>query len=165
MTFSWNQPLLDQMDFHWSHILLPRLQSLTDEQYLWEPVAGCWSVRPGADDRWVMDGAGADRHQDPPPFTTIAWRIAHITEVFGQRASNHFGDGSFDCATYPWSGTASGAIALMTSEHDRWWEGVQALGDDGLFRPCGPAEGPYADEPFLSSSSISTANSSITPPR
>jgi len=25
---------------------------------------------------------------------------------------------------------------------------VRALGEDGLARPCGPAEGPFADEPL-----------------
>ncbi len=149
MEFSWNRTLLDQMDFHWRYILLPRLAALTDEQYLWEPVEGCWSVRPGKGDRWLMDGTGPARDEEPPPFTTIAWRIAHLTEVFGQRASNHFGDGSFDCVTYPWSGTAAGAVVLMTAEHDRWQSGVEALGEDGLFSPCGTAEGPYAAEPFL----------------
>ena len=31
----------------------------------------------------------------------------------------------------------------------RWIDGVRALSDDDLHRPCGPAEGPYADYPFI----------------
>ena len=30
----------------------------------------------------------------------------------------------------------------------RWVEGVRSLGEEGLARPCGEAEGPYADEPL-----------------
>ncbi len=149
MTFSWNASLLEQIEFPWNHVFIPRLETLTDDAYRWEPVAGCWSVRPDADGHWVQDGIGVDPDPVPPPFTTIAWRIAHITDVFGPRASNHFGDGSWDESLVPWTGSAADAIALMTAEYDRWREGVRSLGEDGLFRPCGPAEGPFADHPFL----------------
>jgi hypothetical protein len=147
MPFAWNPTLLDQIEFPWNNGFLPRLATLTDEAYLWEPVPGCWSVRPNVAGRWVQDGIGV-RPPEPPPFTTIAWRVAHITTIFGQRASNHFGDGTFDPATVPWTGAASDAIALMTAEYERWRAGVRALGEVGLFRPCGPAEGP-SEQPFL----------------
>ena len=39
----------------------------------------------------------------------------------------------------------------------RWVEGVRGLGEEGLARPCGPAEGPYADEPLARWSCTSTA--------
>ena len=35
-----------------------------------------------------------------------------------------------------------------TTAYARWVEGVRGLGEEGLARPCGPAEGPYADEPL-----------------
>lgn len=89
------------------------------------------------------------REPDPPPFTTIAWRLAHIATIFGERASNHFGDGSFDPVTVPWTGSADDALAVVTAEYTRWCDGARALGEEGLFRPCDPAEGVYADEPFL----------------
>ena len=38
--------LLAQLEWHWSNQLRPRLDGLTDDEYLWEPVPGCWSVRP-----------------------------------------------------------------------------------------------------------------------
>lgn len=44
----WNQLLRDQIEWHWEHQLRSRLSGLTDEEYLWEPVAGAWSVRPHA---------------------------------------------------------------------------------------------------------------------
>ena len=36
----------DQLEWHWSNQLRARLAGLTDEEYFWEPVADCWSVRP-----------------------------------------------------------------------------------------------------------------------
>ena len=30
----------------------------------------------------------------------------------------------------------------------RWVAGVRDLGEEGLARPCGPAEGPFAAEPL-----------------
>src|SRR5690606_38536863 len=55
---------------------------------------------------------------------------------------------SFDLGTVPWTGEVEDALVLMTAEYDRWREGVRSLGEDGLFRPCGPAEGPFAEAPF-----------------
>jgi hypothetical protein len=72
-------PLLAMMDLG--------LRGLSDDEYLWEPVAECWSVRPRAEqstplNRWLPDGeAGLDlEYPDPvpPPFTTIAWRMTHL---------------------------------------------------------------------------------------
>ena len=144
---NWNTALRDQATFLWEYVFIPRLEGMTSEEYLWEPVSGCWSVRPTGDGRWQQDGIGVP-DLDPPPFTTIAWRIAHITSVFGQRASDHFGDGSFDPAALPWDGTVPTAIAVMTAEYERWSDGVRSLGEEGLLRPCGPTEGPFAENPL-----------------
>ncbi len=46
MDVDWNAELADQLGGHWHHQLRPRLAGLTDEEYLWEPVAGSWNVRP-----------------------------------------------------------------------------------------------------------------------
>jgi hypothetical protein len=147
MTYSWNGALLDQAAFAWDVQFTPRLQGLDDAEYLWEPVAGCWTVRQHDDGSWRQDLARPE--PVPPPFTSIAWRLAHIATIFGQRASNHFGDGSFDPETVPWTGSAGDAMAIVTAEYTRWCDGVRALGETGLFRPCGPAEGPFHEEPLL----------------
>ena len=36
--------LADQLDFHWRHQLRSRLAGITDDEYFWEPVPGCWTV-------------------------------------------------------------------------------------------------------------------------
>lgn len=150
MDFSWNRVLLDQLDFAWEHQFMPRMAGLGDDEYFWEPVDGCWSVRPVDNGRYAMDipDYSHDGPSDPPPFTTIAWRLGHIATFFGERASNHFGDGTFSAATIDWPATADSAIAMVEREYRRWREGVQALGEDGLFRPCGPAEGAFSEDPM-----------------
>ncbi len=147
MPIAWNRELLDQLDFAWNHQFLPRMAGLTDDEYLWEPVPGCWSVRRDAEGTWRMDRTSPE--PDPPPFTTIAWRLMHIAiPVFGIRASNHFGDGSLSFRNAPIAGTAGEAMALVAERYQRWHDGVAALGEEGLARPCGPAEGPFAEHPL-----------------
>ena len=64
--------LADQLDWHWRHQLRPRLDGLTDDEYFWQPVPDCWTLHP--------DGSidFAYRPPQPVPFTTIAWRLAHV---------------------------------------------------------------------------------------
>ena len=152
-TLSWNATLLDQLDFHWNGQLRPRLAGLTDEEYLWEPVRGCWSVRPrGTGDAPVRAGSGALTidwaypQPEPAPVTTIAWRIGHlVVGVFGARNASHFGGPEADYMTWEYAGTADAALAQLDAAHAAWVEGVRGLGEEGLTRPCGPAEGPWAD--------------------
>jgi hypothetical protein len=54
------------------------LVGLTDAEYFWEPVPSCWTVRPkpAAPGHWEIDYDWPE--PDPPPFTTIAWRLVHV---------------------------------------------------------------------------------------
>jgi len=152
----WNTLLVDQLEWHWANHLRPRLNGLTDEEYFWEPVAGCWSVRRlGEGDAPIQAGEGEFRcdfampEPDPAPVTTIAWRLAHmIVGIFGERNHSHFGGPAIDYQGFSYAGTADEALRQLVAGHDRWIEGVRALGEDGLQRECGPDEGPYADHPL-----------------
>lgn len=147
MPVDWHAELAAQLEFHWEHQLRPRLDSLSDDEYFWEPVPGCWSVRQAEAGVWAADWAWPA--PDPPPFTTIAWRLAHIAgPVLGFRASNHFGDGSLTITTMPWPATAAGALAFLDRSYAAWKSGVDSLDDEGLARPVGTAEGPYAEYPM-----------------
>ncbi|GIG38816.1 DinB family protein [Cellulomonas phragmiteti] len=152
----WGALLVDQLEFYWDTSLWPRLQGLTDEEYLWEPVAGCWSVRPREDGTWVPDGL-AGPAPEPPPVTTIAWRTAHVAvDVLGTRARAFFGDDvpadadMFDPRLRPASvpATADGALALLESAYRAWRDGLAALDDDALSRPLGRRGADYADQPM-----------------
>ena len=66
--------VLSLFDEAWPR-LLARLEGLTREEYLWEPVAKCWTVRETAEG---VQADWADPDPDPAPVTTIAWRPWHV---------------------------------------------------------------------------------------
>jgi hypothetical protein len=57
-----------------------RLAGLTDDEYFWEPVPGCCTIRRANSGEYRADDAS---ESDPPPFTTIAWRLWHLIENYG----------------------------------------------------------------------------------
>ncbi|MGH3637483.1 MAG: DinB family protein [Mycobacterium sp.] len=155
--------LADQLDWHWKHQLRPRLDGLTDDEYFWEPVAGCWTVhrswgsprlrgrakRPGNDSR----NGGIDFAYPPPtptPVTTIAWRLAHvIVGVLAMRAHSHFDGPPADYATWNYAGDAATALRQLDDAYAAWMSGVRKLSAADLAKPVGPAEGGFADEPMI----------------
>lgn len=156
MDLDWTEQTIEQLDWHWREHLRPRLDGLTDDEYRWEPVPGCWNLRPRAEATTAMAAGSGDvvadfawPEPDPAPVTTIAWRLAHVAVgLFGMRASNHFGDGSVAYETTDWSLTAAGGLALLDGWYREWMVGVRSLGAKGMAAPCGPSEGPWADAPM-----------------
>jgi hypothetical protein len=156
MDIDWNHELADQLDWHWNNQFRPRLHGLTDEEYFWEPVAGCWNVRERAGSTAPKVAGGGDyvvEYASPPPrpapVTTIAWRLAHIiTGVLGERTASHLGGPPADFKTFRYAGTAAQALRQLDEAYAAWIKGVRDLGADGLARPCGPAEGPFAEYPL-----------------
>jgi hypothetical protein len=153
MDIDWAQLVPEQLAWQWQENLRPRFAGLTDEEYFWEPVAGCWSVRPRGQARTPMAAGGGDlvidfEYPEPAqaPVTTIAWRLAHlIVGVFGARVASHFGGPPAGYQTFRYAGTAAQALAQLDAAYDAWSTGARGLGRDGMARPCGPAEGPFAE--------------------
>ncbi|WP_414935866.1 DinB family protein [Amycolatopsis sp. cmx-11-51] len=147
MSIDWSEQLSEQLDWHWTQHFRPRLNTLTDDEYFWEPVEDCWSIRPREDGRLMIDWAHPE--PSPPPVTTIAWRLAHITiGVFTMRNASHFGAEPVDYQTFPYAASAAEALKQIDDAYAHWRDGVRALTAEDLERPCGEAEGPYADYPF-----------------
>jgi hypothetical protein len=152
----WTTQLLEQLTFHWEHHVRPRLVGLTDEEYLWEPVPGAWSLRPRGESRTSMAAGGGEWVADfeypepvPVPVTTIAWRLGHvIVGVFGERNASHFGGPPINYQTVDWPQTADRALAMLDEAYACWTKGVAALDDAGLASPIGAAEGPWAEFPY-----------------
>jgi hypothetical protein len=152
-TLDWTAELLAQLEWHWDVQLRPRFAGLTDDEYFWEPAQPAWNVR-------LRDPAGTGAQPgtgpftvdfsfpepEPPPVTTIAWRLAHvIVGVLGARVASHFGGPPADYASFPYAGTAAEALTQLDEAYERWTAGVRGLDAEALATPCGPAEGPYAD--------------------
>lgn len=155
-TRGWNARLRDQLDFHYRRMVRPRLEGLGDTEYLWEPAPGAWSVRP-RDAATSSHAAGhgdlvvdyAWPEPDPAPVTTIAWRIAHIVVgCLAARTAAHFGGPPADFASWEYAATAAESLDQLDAAYAAWSAGVEALGEEGLLRPCGPAEGPFAEAPL-----------------
>ena len=125
--------------------LRTRLAGLPDEEYLWEPVAGCWSVRPAADGTFRADRVRPE--PVPPPFTTIAWRVAHVIDVLaGERNATWLGVpavGALDRAGDP--GTAGDALRQLDDAFALFRAHVAAVDAATLTDPVGPVGGRYAD--------------------
>jgi len=134
--------LADQLDFHWRGQLRARLHGLTDDEYFWEPVAGCWTLhRDGRIDFAVPE-------PKPAPFTTIAWRMAHvIVGVLAMRNHFHFGGPPADYQTWNYATDAATALQQLDDAYANWIAGVRSLDATGLAQPTGPSEGPYSEYP------------------
>lgn len=136
--------LTESLDYVWARVR-GRLDDLGDEEYLWEPVAGCWTVRPGhppTADRVFPD-------PEPAPVTTIAWRTWHIAvECVDGYSERAFAAKALDLGEQEWFLSAAEARHAL----DRAWavfrDGCLALGEDGLWRTLGPAFGPFAESTY-----------------
>jgi hypothetical protein len=155
MGVDWTTELADQLDWQWQNHFRPGLEGLTTAEYLWEPVLGMWSVRPGGTSAAPIALGGGEftfdyarPEPDPVPVTTIAWRLSHLLIGFGQRTASHFGGEPADPESYDYPGEAGTALGRLDAAYSAWISGVKSLDAVGLARPCGPAEGPYADAPM-----------------
>ena len=153
MTVDWGGLLSAQLEFYWSAHLRPRLDALTDEEYLWQPVEECWTLRPDGDGRYVLDGQQPE--PDPPPVTTIAWRLMHVALGMATRASTFFGDGTvpgdadmFDPRHRPdrLPPRAGAGVQFLEECYERWHNGIVGLDEPALCRPLGPKGAWFADE-------------------
>lgn len=125
-----------------------RVEGLTDDEFFWEPVPGCWSVRPvegaartaeAARTRcgWFLEegftGDGFDV-PSPAPLTTIAWKLVHMASCNVMYHEHAFGDRRDlwgDLVPH----TAASAIALWEEGHGRLVHALSGLGDDDLEAP------------------------------
>ncbi len=152
----WTEQLVQQLEWHWRGQLRPRLDGLTDEEYFWEPAPGAWNVRPrGTSTAPVQGGSGAFTidfafpEPEPPPVTTIAWRLGHvIVGVFGARVGSHFGGPEIDYFGFDYAATATDALRQLDDVHDAWIAGVQGLDAAALAQPVGSAEDAWAEHPM-----------------
>jgi hypothetical protein len=136
--------LADQIDYHWTNQLRPRLDGLTDDEYFWQPVPDCWTVHPDGTIDFMFP------QPQPAPFTTIAWRLAHvIVGVLAMRNHSHFDGPPADYQSWNYATDADTALRQLDEAYAQWIAGVRGLSDNDLSRPCGQAEGPFADYPFI----------------
>ncbi len=129
---------------------------MTDQEHLWEPVAGCWSIRRRSDGpgpEATLTGAGewgrdrADNPQPyPPPFTTIAWRLGHLGEMMMLRADHMNGTHAMTRDDYRFSGSAAEAIEAFVTAAAAWRDTLMSTDEAGL-DATGRSTYPYGSDP------------------
>jgi hypothetical protein len=105
---------------------------MTDDEYRWEPVPGGWNVRPDprSPNGWTVDYP--DVAPDPPPFTTIAWRLLHVADGNSIYWEHAFGPGVRSFTDLPTQGTASSAIAYLVESQRPVTATLETIDDGGL---------------------------------
>jgi DinB family protein len=132
---------------------------LTDEEYLWEPAPGAWSLRrrgeaasprPFGPGEWQLDDAPGD--PDPTPVTTIAWRLGHLHLDFAGSWEWTFGGRRRPPAELvDFSPSAAVALERFWATMDRWRDSVAAVTDEQL-DTVGYSQYPWSDAaelPFI----------------
>jgi hypothetical protein len=147
-------PILAQFEFERGR-LLDRLAGLTDAEYLWEPVPGCWSIRPRAEvttNRALGGGAWqlelARPEPDPPPFTTLAWRLCHLAIFTRIRADYTVGSKAMTPEAYEFPHTADTALAALADALAAWHQALTSATDADLDR-VGHSAFPWGLDPTL----------------
>jgi DinB superfamily len=132
---------------------------LTDEEYLWEPAPGAWSLRrrgeaasprPFGPGEWLLDDAHGD--PDPTPVTTIAWRLGHLHVDVAGRWEWTFGERRrAPDQLVDFSPSAAVALERFWATMDRWRESVAAVTPEQL-DTVGFGQCPWTDDaevPFI----------------
>lgn len=148
-----------------------RLDGLTDEEYLWEPVPNCWTVRKMPDGSFAVDWAFSPTGSWP--FTTIAWRLLYLINCYGSNRSATWlelepvdgpgakpdllipatvpSDMGFDkdmprhLKTIP--GTGAEALDMLDRAYEVWRRYLTTVTEETLGEPLGPNAGQYAGNP------------------
>jgi len=127
-----------QLEFSW-YVLRERLATVTQDEFVWEPAPGAFSVRLrqesaaarafGVGD-WVVEWPAGP---DEPGLRTIAWLVAHLTEVFTERYDWTFGEHRLKRPDLTYSGEVGPAIDALVRIAQAWRTAIAEMSDDDFF--------------------------------
>lgn len=118
-----------QLDLTWS-LFEYHLERLAPEDFLWEPAALCWTVRPTGDGTWEPDWA--DTEPDPVPVPTIGWVSWHIGWWWSVAIDHAQGRAPRERADVAWPGDGRVAVEWLRGLHADWLAVLDGLTDAGL---------------------------------
>ncbi|MFD6142697.1 DinB family protein [Promicromonospora sp. NPDC060271] len=118
-----------QLDLTWS-LFEYHLERLAPEDFLWEPAALCWTVRPTADGVWVPDWS--DTEPDPVPVPTIGWVTWHIGWWWSVAIDHAQGRTPRERAEITWPGDGRAAVEWLRGLHVDWLAVLDGLTDAEL---------------------------------
>jgi hypothetical protein len=140
--FDWSTPttravVRGQLEFSWWE-LGRRLETMTQDEFVWEPAPGALSVRRRSEStaprtfgvgEWVVEWPQGPDHPGP---RTVAWLVAHLTEVLTERYDWTFGEHQARRSTLTYSGEVGPAVAELTRMADLWRAGIAQTSDDDM---------------------------------
>jgi hypothetical protein len=113
--------------------LRARLARLSDDEFFWEPVPNCWTVRKRASGLWAADYPDPP-HPDPAPVTTIGWRLVHLAECKLMYHEYAFGAAKLTWPEIDSAHTATTAIDSLERGQQLLLADLGGLGDADLDR-------------------------------
>jgi hypothetical protein len=150
--------LLEMMLFIELYTLNRAWNGLTDEELLWDPMPGAWTVHPRDECQtatpfvvgvWAADfdadlAAAANQGKAVGPLTSIAWLFWHVGSQPGQTAELDFLGGAHTAesgwtspyiAVHPIFMTAGDAVAAMQAGWRALEAALRSAADERLERP------------------------------
>ena len=118
-----------QLDLTWS-LFEYHLERLAPEDFLWEPAALCWTVRPTDDGSWAPDWA--ETEPDPVPVPTIGWLSWHIGWWWSVAIDHAQGRTPRERAEVTWPGDGRAAVEWLRGLHGDWLVVLDGLTDAEL---------------------------------
>lgn len=106
------------------------VEGLTDEEFFWQPVPSCWTVRRSDSGTWEIDYA--DPAPDPTPFTTIGWRVVHVAACKIMYYEYAFGSGQLNWDELTIPHTAADAVGWLIEGHTQLSQTLSTLDDTDL---------------------------------
>ena len=118
-----------QFDLTWS-LFEYHLERLESEDFLWEPAALCWRVRPDGAGRWLPDWAESE--PDPVPVPTIGWVSWHIGWWWSVTLDHARGRTPPDRRDVHWPGDGEAAVAWLRGLREEWLAVLDGLTEADL---------------------------------
>lgn len=112
-----NAELLWQFDLTWALADL-HLSALVEDDFLWEPAALCWTLRPDTAGVWRPDWA--DTEPDPIPVPTVAWLTWHVIWWWSTTIDKVTGDAPRDRDEVTWPGDGASSVSQIRELAARW---------------------------------------------
>jgi hypothetical protein len=105
------------------------VDGVTDDELGWEPVPGCWSVGIDQDGRRQLEFVFA---QEPPPVTTVEWRLGHLGVWTIAYHDWIFGDAAMRGEDVEIPGGAASMVSWLHDAQNRFVAATAALDDTQL---------------------------------
>ncbi|NEE09996.1 DinB family protein [Streptomyces sp. SID7499] len=141
MSASRTELLRRQFELTWA-LCEYHLERLEPEDFLWEPVAYCWTMRRGPDGTWVPDWA--DTEPDPVPVPTLGWVSWHLGWWWSVTLDHVRGRPPRDREDIVWPGEGAPTVEWLRGLRTEWLEALDDLTDPDL---DAAASFPLPDDP------------------